>query len=180
MKALLPPVLLLAAFLSGCVSEPDPAYDLVAVNTLVLNDRTKAAVADGNAGRLSLAESRRFLRQSRAQARGVRARADQCHLSRDELKILDWLDGEYATLLRRPRPLRSASALRLQNSLAALQDLRPVRMYWIQVKGTPDTSNNDTDTSDTDNNRHHDHDGHDHGGHDGHDHGDSGGGHGHK
>lgn len=185
MKALFPLVLVLIVGVAGCAHDPEPAYDFVAVNAQVLGERTKAAVADGDAGRLTLAESRRFLRQSRAQARSIRARAEECRLSADELKILDWLEGEYTALLRRPRPLRWASALRLQNSLDALQELRPTRSYgyWTDATSldTVDTDTMDTSTSDYDHHHHgdgdHDHGGHDHGGHD---HGDSGGGHGHR
>lgn len=156
----------LVGFLSGCAHSPKYS-DAVAVNTLVLSEQTQAVVVEGNAGHLSLADSRQFLQRSRQQARGMRARADECHLSADEVKILDWLDGEYATLLRRPRPLRSASALRLQNSIATLQRLRPVRIYHIpsdaEVAALNDSVDNSTsDTTNTNNC----HDGHDHGGRD--------------
>ena len=168
MKTPLLLMLALAAFIPGCVHLP--AYnDAVAVNTWALSEQTQVVVADGNAGRLSLADSRRFLRQSREQARGMRARANECGLSADEMKILNWLDGEYAALLRHPRPLHSASALRLQNSLATLQRLRPVHIYSIPsgsaVAATSDTI--DTDTSNTNTkNCDRGHDGHDHGGRD--------------
>ncbi len=188
MKAPLLFMLALAACLPGCIHLP--AYnDTVAVNTWALSEQTQAVVANGNAGRLSLADSRRFLRQSREQARGMRARAHECSLSADEVKILDWLDGEYAALLRHPRPLRSASALRLQNSLATLQRLRPVHIYSIPSDNAVATTSDNTidtntpDTSKKDCDRKHDHDGHDHGGHDhdrDHDDRDCGCDHGHK
>lgn len=170
MKAPLLLVIPLAAFLSGCIHSPN-YDDMVAVTARALSEQTQAVVVNGNAGHLSLAESRRFLRQSREQARGMRERADQCGLSADEMKILYWLDGEYATLLRHPRPLRSASALRLQNSLATLQRLQPVRIYSTPsdsaVAATSDTiDTNIPDTSTKNCDRGHDHGGHDHGGRD--------------
>jgi hypothetical protein len=178
MKALLPLILALTALVSGCAH--GPRYnDVIAVTTAALNERTNAALADGDAGRLSLADSRRFLRQSRDQVRIMRSRADECRMSVDEVNILDWLDGEYTTLLRRSRPVRSASTLRLQNSLATLQTLRPVRIYSVETGDTVATASSDSFDSNTcdtqkkkdcdkdhDRHRDHDHHDHDHGGHD--------------
>ena len=176
MKVLPLLLLVLAAFISGCAHFR--TYDpLVAESARILNERTREVVADGTAGRLPLAESRRFLRQSQAQVRVMRSRTDQCHMSADEVNILDWLDGEYTVLLRRSRPLRASSAVRLQNTLATLQTLRPVLIFSDVPDDTPaisDSFGNDTcDTKrkdcDKDHDRHHhdhEHDNHDHGGHD--------------
>lgn len=132
MKALPSVLLALAAFLAGCAH--GRYDDVVAVNAKVLNERTKATLADGDTGRLSLAESRRFLRQSQAQVRTIRARADLCRMSADEVNVLDWLDGEYTALLRRSQPLRTSSGLKLRNSVATLQRLRPVHVVtYVQT-----------------------------------------------
>lgn len=182
MKTSLPLIIALAAFVSGCAHFR--TYDaVVAESARALYERTREVVADGNAGRLSLAESRRFLRQSQAQVRVMRGRTNQCRMSPDELNMLDWLDGEYAALLRQSHPLRGSSAVKLQNTLATLQTLRPVVDFGVvtETATTTDDSfdNNTCDAKkrdcDKDHDRHHDHD-HDHHDHDhdhgGHDHGD--------
>lgn len=183
MKTLPLLLLSLAALLAGCAHEP-ASNDALAVNTAVLSQRTGAALSNGDAGRLTLAESRTFLRQSREQVRGMRAHAEECRMSPDEVNILDWLDGEYTALLRRPRPVNTATTRRLQNTLATWESLRPGLSYGVASADTTamsDTSSGsifDTDTTTDrydrrkkdcdDHHRDHDHDHHDHD-HDGHD-----------
>ena len=110
--------------------------------------RTNEVVADGNAGRLSLADSRQFLRQSQARMQVLRIRATQNHMSKEALTALDSLEKEYETLLARNHPLRGRAAAELQRRLFALQDLRPVASVFHHEypATTPadDTSTNDT------------------------------------
>jgi hypothetical protein len=159
-------VLALAAAFAGCA--PFHPYDpVVAEGLRTLGQRTEVVVEDGDGGRLSLKESRRFLRASQAEARVIRAHVVQCQLNPDEGPILSWLDSEYSRLLSRPRPLRGPAAVRLQNTLATLQMLRPVRAVSINVADFPTTADAnlfDTDTAwagrrdDDRDRRHHDHD----------------------
>jgi hypothetical protein len=167
--------------LCGCahVETGDP---LMAERVLDLGVRTREVVAQGNAGRLSLAESRRFLRKSQGEVRSLGQRVELSHLNAQEVDILNWLDGEYDTLLKSRRPLRSQSALKLQNTLYALRTLRPVNNLVLPevVAGAATASTDDIDTStNTDTSRKDCDKGHDHGGHD-HGKGDCGCDHGHK
>ena len=135
--------------------------------------RTKSVTEDGDAKRLSLADSRRFLKQSRAKAQTVRQRVIQTKTTVGELALLDSLDREYQSLLRRRRPLRTPTAVNLMADLEAWQDIRPlpdtrvpqVASYdFVDTTGTADTSNNSKCDS-----------GHGDSGHGGHDCGCSGG-----
>lgn len=146
----IPPVLVVcAALFSGCAFFR-PYDPLMAESFRGLGQRTKEVVAEGDSGRLSLAESRRFLRQSQAQMRLVSQRVKPSHLTADERTILASLDGEYDMLLRGKRPLRSSATAKLQNTLLALQTLRPVIDFSAEQDAAPDVddlSDNDT-TSD--------------------------------
>jgi hypothetical protein len=144
------------ALLAGCaMHHPSrPPYDpQITVSVRELYFRTKSVVEDGNAKRLSLADSRQFLKQSRMKAKAVRQQIVQTKTTVGEQALLDSLDQEYQSLLRRQRPLRGPAAANLMADLEAWQDIRPLpdtRVYQIADYATPDVST--PDTSDNSNN----------------------------
>jgi hypothetical protein len=156
--------LALAVFFAGCAASH---YDPVAgpiIEDLVV--RTNEVAKDGDHGRLSLRESRRFLRQSKAMVGVVRARGDAMHMSADTQTVLESADRSYDALLERKAPLRSAAVSGLMTTLVALHEMLPVRNFVVEAAATsalPD----DTDTTSADckkkkecddRHAHHDHD----------------------
>ena len=119
--------------------------------------RTNEVVADGNAGRLSLADSRQFLRQSQARMQVLRIRTTQNHMSKEALNALDSLEKEYESLLARNHPLRGREAAELQRRLFALQDLKPVASVFRRVSSasSSDDSSNDAVTKNDDEKKKH-------------------------
>ncbi len=157
------------ALLAGCATHLHrPPYDpQVTVSVRELYFRTKSVLEDGDRKRLSLADSRRFLRQSRAKTQIVRQQVVQTKTTVGELALLDSLDQEYQSLLRRERPLRSRAAGNLMADLEAWQDIRPLPETLVPQVASYDMS--DVSTPDTTNNSKCDNGHGDHGGHDGHD-----------
>ena len=141
--------LVAGTLLSGCAFLSPYDSDAEA-DIRELMRRTNEVVADGNAGRLSLADSRQFLRQSQARMQVLRIRATQSHMSKEALAALDSLEKEYETLLARKRPLRGRDAAELQRRLFALQDLKPVASVFRRVSSasSSDDSSNDVVTKD--------------------------------
>lgn len=136
------------ALLSGCAFRSP--YDSGAEDSIrELELRTNEVVADGDAGRLSLAESQQFLRQSQAQ---MQLRAKHSHMSKEALACVDSLDREYARLLARGRPLRSGNASELQGTIFALRNLQAVRPVGRGARSTSasDDTASDPFPSDTD------------------------------
>jgi hypothetical protein len=134
--------LLAAALLSGCITFS--AYDSDTGESIgELVRRTNEVVADGDAGRLSLADSQQFLRQSQAQMHVLRVRDG--YMSKRALATVNSLDKEYATLLARKRPLRSRDTSALRGTLFALQAMRSVGPVG---RGTASTSSSSDTTSD--------------------------------
>jgi len=154
-----------AFFFAGCANLRH--YDPVAgpiIEDLVV--RTNEVAKDGDQGRLSLKESRRFLRQSKAMVGVVRARSDAMHMNADTQSVLEAADRNYDTLLQRKAPLRSAAISGLMTSLFALHEMLPVRTFVMET-AAPTPLPDDTDTTSTDCKRkkecddrhtHHDHD----------------------
>ncbi len=143
--------LVAGTFLSGCAFLSPYDSDAEA-DIRELMHRTNEVVADGNAGRLSLADSQQFLRQSQARMQVLRIRATQSHMSKEALTAVDALEKEYETLLARNHPLRGRAAAELQRRLFALQDLKPVASVFRRVSSasSSDDSSNDVVTKDAD------------------------------
>lgn len=115
--------LLAGILLSGCFTFS--AYDSDAAEGIAeLVRRTNEVVADGDAGRLSLAASQQFLRQCQAQMHVLRVRDG--HIGKEALATVSLLEKDYATLLARHRPLRSRDTSGLRSRLFALQAMRSV------------------------------------------------------
>ena len=118
------PIFLLAAvlLLTGCVALPpiDPVFE---ERVSELQSRTFEVLKEGDSGRLSLAESRRFLHESSAGVKTLRARAVQNHREPDELAALETLEQRYAALLAQPQPLRSTTAKELWAELSRLRQM---------------------------------------------------------
>ncbi|MDQ3566254.1 MAG: hypothetical protein M3436_19980 [Pseudomonadota bacterium] len=128
--------LLLAVSLTACLHTPvaDPAGDEVLRE---LASRTRETVADGDARRLSLRQSRNFLRQSQATVAALRARSQVSRISAHAHSYLDTLDHQYAVLLEQSQPLRTSTSAELQTTLAALQNMRPFTSGWRSVPNAP-------------------------------------------
>lgn len=135
--------LVACTLLSGCAFLSPYDSDAEA-DIRELMRRTNEVVADGNAGRLSLADSQQFLRQSQARMQVLRIRATQSHMSKEALTALDSLEKEYETLLARKRPLRGHEAAELQRRLFALQDLKPVASVFRRVSSASSSSSDDS------------------------------------
>ena len=144
--------LVLAVLWSGCALFTSP-YDYVTTEYIrELTQRTKEVVADGNARRLTLANSRKFLRESQAQVGILRIRANETYMSDDARTLLDILDRCYATLLEHRSPLRTSNTFELRSALNSLQNLapyRPVRFSSTQVSSPPEDPFDSTDTDTT-------------------------------
>jgi len=142
-----------AAFLSGCVVSPYGSDSEQDIRELVR--RTNEVVADGDRGRLSLAESRQFLRQSQARLEVLRTR--DSGMSKKAMSAVDALDAEYQKLLAENRPLHRRETADLRRLLFALQDLRPVpSVFRRESSGPPsdDNTSNDTATKTDDEKKH--------------------------
>ena len=120
-------VMALASLFTGCglFSSPYSAQTSDDIRELVC--RTNEVVADGDAGKLSSADSRRFVKQSQAQVQVMRLR----YVGKEAKPRLDDLDREYAALLRRHSPLRRRSTSELRATLFALQSLGPVQAITV-------------------------------------------------
>jgi hypothetical protein len=157
----IPIVCLVFALLAGCATHRPPYDPQVTVAVRELFFRTKKVVEDGG---LTLADSRQFLKQSRAKARAVRQRVIQTRTTAQELAVLDSLDQEYQSLLRRRSPLRGPAATELMADLDRLQVLRDLPDRWVPQVGTyvPDndipSGTTDTRKCRDDHDHHHDHD----------------------
>jgi hypothetical protein len=153
MKALL---LICAAFLTSCVLLPRStvsADNVAAENIRELGVRTREVSADGDAGRLSLKESRKFLRQSQAMVGVLRVRADKvAWVSPETHHLYDTLDTQYAALLTQGKPLRSKTSGELMATLAALQVMVPYDSGWRSRSSSSGSSTTDTSSDDTCNN----------------------------
>lgn len=154
---------------SGCAFFHAPYGVATSEDIHQLVCRTDEVIADGEAGKLSLADSRQFLKQSQAQVQVMRLR----YVGKEAKPHLDALDREYAVLLRQNHPLRRHTTSELRGTLFALQSLKPVRsVFYRETSSSIDDTLTDTTTNDTssqkdcDKGRDHDHGGHDHGGHD--------------
>ena len=111
-----------AALLAGCVTLApiDPVFE---ERVSELQSRTYEVLKEGDDGRLSLAESRRFLRESLVSVEILHARAVQNRRHPQELAILEDLKRRYAALLTQPQPLRSAKTKELWAELSRLRQL---------------------------------------------------------
>lgn len=132
----------LAVALGGCSVVYRPPYDwgMVGEDILELSLRTREVVADGDKGRLSVAQSKKFLLQSQAMADLIRLRSAG-HEKR--LACLDALDQQYRMLLARRKPLRSASTVELRAALDALVAVRPRQAVAVMETSVPTTSDDD-------------------------------------
>jgi hypothetical protein len=131
-----PIVMLVAAgLLAGCGSF-QPYDPVLALDIREMAGRTSEVVTDGEAGRLSLANSRQFLRGCQGQVQVWRARGKLCGLNEQESAMLDSLDEQCAALLARKRPFHGRDAVKLKATLWALQASRP---YHGEVMDIPDT-----------------------------------------
>ena len=160
--------LALATFLAGCASSH---YDPVAgqlIEDLVV--RTHEVAKDGDHGRLSMKESRKFLQQSQAMVGVVRARGEATQMNADTQTVLAAADRTYDKLLQRKAPLRSAAASELMTTLFALHQMLPVRSAVAEIPASSSPPD-DTNTTSTDpkkkkecddrhSHRDHDHDDH--------------------
>ena len=118
------PLILLAtiALVAGCAMVNVTPYDpVVADRATQLAKRTNEMLADGDAGRLSLAQSQQFLEQSLGLVRALHTRATQTHKSTFGSSTLMELEKEYEALLARKRPIRSSAARPLLLKLYELQ-----------------------------------------------------------
>jgi hypothetical protein len=158
-------ILVLAGLSSGCALFRSPYGAETSEDIRELARRTNEVVADGDAGRLSLAESRQFLKQSQAQVQVMRIRG----VGDEARPSLDALDREYAALLQQRRPLRRHTTSELRGTLFALQSLKPAPPVWFRPATTSTSDDTPTDTSTSDTNsrkdcdKDHDHHGHDRG-----------------
>jgi len=162
---------ILASLFSGCglLSSPYSAQTSDDIRELVC--RTNEVVADGDAGKLSSADSRQFVKQSQAQVQIMRLR----YVGKEAKPRLDDLDREYATLLQKHRPLHRRTTSELRATLFALQSLGPVRPI---IASSFDTDIGDSSGADTTSSANHcNSGGGDHCGHRGGGGGGSGGGH---
>lgn len=153
-------VVILASLFSGCglFSVPYSAQTSDDIRELVC--RTNEVIADGDAGKLSLAESRKFVKQSQAQVQIMRLR----YVGKEAGPRLDDLDREYATLLRKHRPMRRRTTSELRATLFALQSMGPV--YPVTVASFDNDLGDFSGTDTTSSSSHCDHGGD--GGHCGH------------
>ena len=140
-----PKIALLALIVSvlfcGCISFSP--YDSAAADDIrELMRRTNEVVADSDRGRLSLAESRQFLRQSQARLEVLRTR--ESGMSGQARSAVDALDAEYKKLLAENHPLRRRETADLRRLLFALQDLRPVPSVFRRPSSA---SSHDDDSS---------------------------------
>jgi uncharacterized membrane protein YgcG len=128
------PVVILASLFSGCglFSSPYSAQTSDDIRQLVC--RTNEVVADGEAGKLSSADGRQFVKQSQAQVQIMRLR----YVGKEAKPHMDNLDREYATLLRKHRPLRRRTTSELRATLFALQSLGPVYPITVSSFNTDD------------------------------------------
>ena len=157
MKAIL---LICAAFLTSCALLPRSFVsvdNVAAENIRELSVRTREVVADGDAGKLSLKESRKFLRQSQAMVGVLRVRADKvASVSPETQHLYDNLDAHYGALLTQGKPLRSKTSDELITTLAALQVMVPYNSGWRSMRSsssessTTDTSSDTCDTTEKD------------------------------
>ena len=131
-----------AALLAGCVALA-PIDPVLEERVTELQTRTFEVLRDGDAGRLSLAESRRFLSESAARAQALHARAVQNRRDSEELAALEKLDALYAVLLAKKQPLRSAGARELWAALTRLREV--VSWNRIANERTDDESSSATD-----------------------------------
>lgn len=160
MKTLLPLfVVALAALASGCALFHAPYGADTAEDIRELMNRTNEVVADGDAGKLSLADSRRFLKQSQAQVQVMRLR----YVGAEVKPHLYDLDREYAVLLRQHTPLRRRNTASLRTTLFALQSMTPVHSVFYRPMPPSTDDALDNTTPDTTSQRNCDKD-HDHGG----------------
>ncbi len=130
-----------SALLPGCALFRAPYSDVTLADIRELEQRTKEVVADGDRGRLSLKDSRRFLEQSRAQLGVVRIRGG---LNKEALGYLDAADQSYVTQLQRKAPLRTSNTIELRTALSNLHGLGLHHGVWI-ANPEPSTT---TDTDD--------------------------------
>ncbi len=137
--------LIVSGLFCGCISFSP--YDSAAADDIrELMRRTNEVVTDSDRGRLSLAESRQFLRQSQARLEVLRTR--KSGMSGQARSALAALDAEYQKLLAENRPLRRRETADLRRLIFALQDLRPApsvfRHEYAAAPPADDTSTNDT------------------------------------
>lgn len=109
-----------AALLAGCVALA-PIDTVLEERVTELQDRTFEVLRDGDAGRLSLAESRRFLSESAVRVQALHARAVENRRHPEELAALGQIASCYAILLAQKQPLRSADARELWAALTRLR-----------------------------------------------------------
>lgn len=151
-------VLACAALLPGCVFfkfTRVPYDDVSLAEIKELEQRTREVVFDGDRRRLSLKESRKFLRQSQAQLGVVRIRG----VNEEARGYLDAVDRSYAALLERTSPIRSSNTIELRVALSNLRGLGQVHGVWLSnpppsPPSTPDLfENTDRDREDRDRER---------------------------
>ena len=109
-----------AALMAGCVALA-PIDPVLEERVTELQDRTFEVLRDGDAGRLSLEESRRFLHESEVRVQALHARAVQNRRHPEELAALEQIGRCYAVLLAQKQPLRSAGARELWAALTRLR-----------------------------------------------------------
>ncbi|HSI15176.1 MAG TPA: hypothetical protein VK961_24195 [Chthoniobacter sp.] len=135
----------LAALSSGCALFNSPYAAQTGDDIHELVCRTNEVIADGDSGKLSLADSRQFLKQSEAQVQVMRLR----HVGAKAKPHLDDLDREYTVLLEQHSPLRRRTTSDLRSTLFALQSLRPVRsLHYGEGASINDYSSSDIATPD--------------------------------
>jgi hypothetical protein len=95
--------------------------------------RTSEVIADGDRRRLSLKESRQFLRQSQAQLGVLRIRS----MSREARSYLDAADQAYTALLLHKSPIRTSNTVGLRAALSNLRGLGLTYGVWDSNPGPP-------------------------------------------
>jgi hypothetical protein len=114
---------LLPFIVAGCtlIAPYDEVTDL-GVNNLSV--RTETALAEADAGRLSLDQSQAFLIDGIGAVRALKARASLKPKNDEEIQILGQLEQQFQALLDRHKPLRTSVATGLRASILDLQQIQ--------------------------------------------------------
>ena len=157
-----------AALVAGCVSFPE--YNSVIEDRIEQHARrTEEVVAEGDAGRLSAAQSREYLKQARDIARGLHEIVVKSHGRALRAATLEHLAKQYEALLASGKPLRSSTAVPLGATFRELRRLQGYRRHLtkdmeFEPRSTTESTSTSDDSSSSDRDsskcKKHDHDDH--------------------
>lgn len=133
-RSLAQQLLLLAALLTSC-SFLAPYDEVTDRSVYELASRTEMALAQADAGQLSLAESQKFLMESIGSVRALKIRAGLRAQNTEEQQVLASLEERYQALAARGKPVRSSLATPLRATLLDLQQIEIAKKRSASASG---------------------------------------------